>query len=105
MERSHKRGGLNGNRDESIQNGGVPQTLEAERQLPERIDHLRPEAPNSAMNIQSPAEFYMAWLVTTEQGPVPKLSKAVQIKCPTIERRFSFCSHRESMLDVEDARE
>jgi len=40
---------------------------EVRRQGPAWIGHYNQEAPHSAFGMQSPAEFYAAWLVTNEQ--------------------------------------
>jgi transposase InsO family protein len=42
---------------------------EVRRQGPAWIGHYNQEAPHSAFGMQSPAEFYAAWLVTNEQRP------------------------------------
>jgi transposase InsO family protein len=47
------------------------ETLEAVRRPgPAWIGHDNQAAPHSALGMQSPAEFYAAWLVTNEQRPV-----------------------------------
>ena len=46
-------------------------TLEAvRRQVPAWIDHYNQEAPHSALRMQSPVEFYAAWLVKNKTRPV-----------------------------------
>ena len=39
-------------------------------QLPEWIAHYNREAPHSALGMQSPAEFYAAWIVKNKTLPV-----------------------------------
>ena len=39
-------------------------------QLPEWIAHQNREAPHSALGMQSPAEFYAAWVVKNKTRPV-----------------------------------
>jgi transposase InsO family protein len=39
-------------------------------QVPAWIDHYNREAPHSALNMQSPVEFYAAWLVKNKTRPV-----------------------------------
>lgn len=43
---------------------------EVGRQVPTWIDHYNREAPHSALNMQSPVEFYAAWLVKNKTRPV-----------------------------------
>jgi transposase InsO family protein len=43
---------------------------EVRRQGPAWIGPYNQEAPHSAFGMQLPAEFYAAWLVTSEQQPV-----------------------------------
>ena len=43
---------------------------EVRRQGPAWIGPYNQEAPHSAFGMQSPAEFYTAWLITSEQQPV-----------------------------------
>ena len=46
-------------------------TLEAvQRQVPAWIDHYNQEALHSALRMQSPVEFYAAWLVKNKTRPV-----------------------------------
>ena len=49
------------------------------RQGPPWIGHDNHEALHSACGMQSPAEFYAAWLVTNEQRPVDELSGTVHL--------------------------
>jgi hypothetical protein len=47
-------------------------TLKAvQRQVPTWIDHYNQEAPHSALRMQSPVEFYAAWLFKNKTRPVP----------------------------------
>ena len=43
---------------------------EVRRQVPAWIDHDNREAPHSALGMQSPVEFYAAWLVKNKTRPV-----------------------------------
>jgi transposase InsO family protein len=53
-----------------VYQAGLDTVEEVRRQVPAWIDHYNREAPHSALNMQSPVEFYAAWFVKNKTRPV-----------------------------------
>ena len=65
----HTRGLFGSFKREYVYQACLETLEEVRRQGPAWIGHYNQEAPHSAFGMQSPAEFYAAWLVTNEQRP------------------------------------